>query len=183
MGGLRAARHTGRAACQRPGSWPRRHTGGPICQARRAAPSAWAQHKAITRRLAPHGWFEFPIRFAEDLSAGVGSFGFSGDWLAANSRIIGGDSALTSEFWKLTGESISKWSLIGSVFLDVAQAGTTLGTPDSFYHSVDAAFDVGLSFLGPVGGGVGVIWTATGGFKGATQNPALNQDLEFGINP
>jgi hypothetical protein len=121
--------------------------------------------------------------FAEDLSAGVGSFGFSGDWLAANSRIIGGDSALTSEFWKLTGESISKWSLIGSVFLDVAQAGTTLGAPDSFYHSVDAAFDVGLSFLGPVGGGVGVIWTATGGFKGATQNPALNQDLEFGINP
>jgi hypothetical protein len=62
VGGLRAARHTGWAACQRPGGCPRRHTGGPICQARRAAPSAWAQHKAITRRLAPHGWFEFPIR-------------------------------------------------------------------------------------------------------------------------
>src|SRR5580693_5135102 len=69
VGGLRAARHTGWAACQRPGGCPRRHTGGPICQARRAAPSAWAQHKAITRRLAPHGWFEFPIRRAVERHA------------------------------------------------------------------------------------------------------------------
>jgi transposase InsO family protein len=69
VGGLRAARHAGSAACQRPGGCPHRHTGGPICQERREAPYAWAQHKAGyahqgVGRLGPHGWFEIPIRMA-----------------------------------------------------------------------------------------------------------------------
>jgi hypothetical protein len=111
--------------------------------------------------------------FVESLGLGVGGVGASGDWLATNSKIIGGSSALASDFWKLTGESISKWSMIGSTVLDGAQTISTFGTTDSFFHAVDATVDVGVTKLGIVGTGVGLIWTATGGMRGAVSNPAL----------
>jgi hypothetical protein len=59
VGGLRAARHAGLAACQRPGGCPHRHTGGPICQARRAAPKLGLNIRPVRLRASGGGqaWF------------------------------------------------------------------------------------------------------------------------------
>lgn len=109
----------------------------------------------------------------DDFTAIVGYFGASGDNLALSSKIVGGGSGLAADFWKVTGEGISRWSMIGSTVLDGAQAISTFGTTDSFFHAVDATVDVGATRLGIIGTGVGLIWTATGGMKGAASNPAL----------
>jgi hypothetical protein len=115
----------------------------------------------------------------DSLGLGVGLIGSSGDALAADAKVIG-VSALGTKFWTGIGEGISRYSTWASIFLDTGQAIATIGTMESWNHGVDAFFDYGISRLGPLGGAIGILWTAGGGMAGAAQNPALNQDLEFG---
>ena len=111
----------------------------------------------------------------EGFSAGLGYLGAAGDGLKTSyfSRAAGGTSALAAEFWTSVGEGISRWTMYASVAVDGIQAVSNFGTQQGLYNAVDTFVDVGVSRLGLVGTGVGLLWTATGGMKGAVANPAL----------
>jgi RHS repeat-associated protein len=89
-------------------------------------------------------------------------------------------NATATRFWADAGSRIARNFSFLSVAYDAFQTFDNLDSVDGFFHGVDALVDLGGSRLGLAGAGVSMLWTATGGMKGASLNPSINQNVEMG---